>query len=262
MPGHCPHCGWTMLGRPIGGAQRQMADTGLVIMATAVAGACGYLAGSVPFGLVLTRLFGTVDVRSVGSGNIGATNVLRTGRKDLAAATLGLDAAKGAVGILIGVLLADAIAAPLAEGATRSLPAVAAGIGAFLGHCFPVWLGFKGGKGVATYLGVLATWSLIGFGIFAVTWLTVAAVRRISSLAALTGAVTAPLAMLVLGLFANGGNAGDPAPTALQHFATQPAALSGAMGAAVLSALIYWRHHANIARLLAGTEPRIGEKAK
>ena len=195
----------------------------------------GYLLGSIPFGVILTRLMTGEDVRSIGSGNIGATNVLRTGRKDLAFATLILDAGKGAVALLLakymlgGVSHAAEVAGAMAGGA------------AFMGHLFPVWLKFKGGKGVATFFGLLlaACWPL---GLLAgATWLLVAALFRMSSLAALIAAVAAPvyaiLPVAALGL---------PAPTPV-------AALSVFTGV-----LIWVRHHENIARLLKGMEPRIG----
>lgn len=199
----------------------------------ALAAVGGYLLGSIPFGVILTRLVTGEDVRSIGSGNIGATNVLRTGRKDLAFATLILDAGKGAAAFLI------------AQSLFPGAPAIAAVAGgaAFLGHLFPVWLGFKGGKGVATFFGLLlaAAWPL---GLLAgATWLLVAALFRMSSLAALIAAVGAPvyafLPLAALGL---------PAPTPV-------AALS-----VFTAALIWIRHHENIARLLKGTEPRIGAR--
>jgi glycerol-3-phosphate acyltransferase PlsY len=184
----------------------------------------GYLLGSIPFGLVLTRLVGLGDIRKVGSGNIGATNVLRTGRKGLAAATLILDAAKGAVAVLI---------------AQRWGPdmALMAGYGAVAGHLFPVWLGFKGGKGVATTLGVLiaVSWQ-VGLAACA-TWLVIAAVFRYSSLAALVAvAAAAPYGWYI------GGD------IQLAEFA------------AILAVFVWAKHHANIRRLLTGTEPRIGRK--
>ena len=196
----------------------------------ALVAAGGYLLGSVPFGVILTRAGGAGDVRKIGSGNIGATNVLRTGRKDLAIATLLLDAGKGAAALLIARELFDnEVAGAIAGGA------------AFLGHLFPVWLGFKGGKGVATFFGLLlaAAWPL---GLIAgATWLIVAALFRISSLAALVASAAAPLyaiaPLAVVGLPA-------PAPIAVL--------------AAVTAALIWLRHHQNIGRLLKGAEPRIG----
>lgn len=185
----------------------------------------GYALGSIPFGLLLTRLTGAGDLRAIGSGNIGATNVLRTGRKGLAAATLLLDLAKG----LLAVLLA-----------WRWFPEVAglAAIGAMLGHCFPVWLRFKGGKGVATMMGVSLglAWP-VGLA-YAVTWIAMLAVTRISSLAGMTAAVVAPLAA----------------------FATGHADL--ALVLAILAALVLFLHRANIARLRAGTEPRVGGGTK
>lgn len=189
------------------------------------AAAFGYLLGSIPFGLLLTRLAGTADLRSIGSGNIGATNVLRTGRKDLAAATLLLDALKGTA----AVLLAAAWAGPAAG--------LAAGCGAFLGHIFPVWLGFRGGKGVATYLGCLfgAFWPA-GLG-FAAVWLAVAFATRYSSASALTASAAAVILLAAVGQT-------GAATTFLP-----------------LAALLWFSHRANIARLLAGTESRIGAEA-
>ena len=184
----------------------------------------GYLLGSIPFGLVIARALGLGDLRKIGSGNIGATNVLRTGNKPAALATLLLDSGKGA----IAVLLARWLAGPDA--------ALVAGAAAFLGHLFPVWLGFKGGKGVATFLGtVLALdWrlGLIACGL----WLLTAAAGRISSLSALAAAALTP---------------------ALAWWLDGPrmAVVTGFM-----AVLIFIRHHANIGRILAGTEPRIGRK--
>ena len=197
----------------------------------ALAAAGGYLLGSIPFGVILTRVVTGQDVRGIGSGNIGATNVLRTGRKDLAIATLLLDAGKGAAALLIARFLFPEV------------PAVAAiaGGAAFLGHLFPVWLGFKGGKGVATFFGLLlaAAWPL---GLMAgATWLIVAALFRISSLAALVSSAAAPLyALLPLATL------GLPAPAPVLVLA------------AFTAALIWVRHHQNIGRLLKGAEPRIG----
>jgi glycerol-3-phosphate acyltransferase PlsY len=185
--------------------------------------AFGYLLGSIPFGLVVTRAAGLGDVRRIGSGNIGATNVLRTGNKKLAALTLLLDALKGTAAVLIA-------------GRWGQDAAIAAGFGAFLGHLFPVWLGLKGGKGVATYLGVLIGLAWIGALVFAVVWLAVAFATRFSSLAALVAATVTPVARYVLG-----------------H--ADAAALF-----AVLSVIVFVKHRANIGRLLAGTESRIGAK--
>ncbi|MER9555361.1 glycerol-3-phosphate 1-O-acyltransferase PlsY [Mesorhizobium sp. M0323] len=183
----------------------------------------GYLLGSIPFGLLITRAAGLGDVRNIGSGNIGATNVLRTGNKSLAAATLLLDALKGTAAVLI---------------AGRFAPEFGlwAGFGAFLGHLFPVWLGFKGGKGVATYLGVLIGLAWQAALIFAVVWLAVAFLFRYSSLAALTAAVVVPMALYFLST-------------------PQIAGLFAAM-----SLIVIVKHRANIARLLAGTEGKIGAK--
>ncbi|WP_240623279.1 MULTISPECIES: glycerol-3-phosphate 1-O-acyltransferase PlsY [Brevundimonas] len=192
-----------------------------------------YLIGSIPFGVVITRAAGAGDVRAIGSGNIGATNVLRTGRRDLAIATLVLDAGKGAFCFLMAkaILGGDLI------------PALAGGA-AFLGHLFPVWLKFKGGKGVATFFGLVlaAAWPL-GL-IAAVIWLVMAAVFRFSSLASLTAATVTPvIALLPLGML------GLPAPWALVGMLT------------FCGVLIWIRHAENIGRLLKGTESRLGQKA-
>jgi glycerol-3-phosphate acyltransferase PlsY len=182
----------------------------------------GYLLGSIPFGLVLTRLAGVGDIRKIGSGNIGATNVLRTGRKGLAAATVVLDGAKGAAAVLIADQFVDPDIALLA------------GLAAVLGHLFPVWLRFKGGKGVATGLGVLLAASFtVGVAACAV-WLLVAATARMSSLAALAAFAAAPCVALIL-----------------EEFGVVKLAFT-------IAVLVFVRHQANIRRLLAGTEPRIG----
>lgn len=194
----------------------------------------GYLLGSIPFGLVLTRAAGLGDIRNVGSGNIGATNVLRTGRKDIALATLLLDAGKAAIALLLARWFAGM--AGITDEPQMQIGLIAGGA-AFIGHCFPVWLNFKGGKGVATFFGVLfaGIWPL---GIVAgVTWLAVATIFRYSSLAALCAAAIAPIMSLIAGY---------------QWWET--------LFAFVLAALIFWRHSANIARLRAGTEPKIGAK--
>jgi glycerol-3-phosphate acyltransferase PlsY len=185
----------------------------------------GYLLGSIPFGLLLTRAAGLGDIRAIGSGNIGATNVLRTGRKGLAGATLLLDGLKGAAAVLVALWLAGHDAA------------LWAGFGAILGHLFPVWLRFRGGKGAATGYGVLiaAAWP-VGLGAGAI-WLIVARLARVSSLAALASFAAAPI---LAALLANSG------------------VVKLALAIAVL---VFIRHHANIRRLLAGTEPRIGTKA-
>ncbi len=185
--------------------------------------ASGYLLGSIPFGLILTRLTGAGDLRSIGSGNIGATNVLRTGRKGLAAATLLLDMAKGLLAVL------------LAAHWWPSGVALAA-LGAMLGHCFPVWLRFKGGKGVATMMGVALGLAWPAGAVYAGVWLGMLALTRISSLAGISAAASAPLAALAVGR-------GELVPVL-----------------AALAALVLVLHRANIARLLAGTEPRIGAK--
>ncbi|MEX0343875.1 MAG: glycerol-3-phosphate 1-O-acyltransferase PlsY [Rhizobiaceae bacterium] len=184
----------------------------------------GYLCGSIPFGLIVARLGGKGDVRKIGSGNIGATNVLRTGSKGLAALTLVADAAKGAVPVLAGL-------------AWFGLPeAVGGGFGAFIGHLFPVWLGFKGGKGVATYLGVLFALAWQGAAVFGAVWLAVAAVTRFSSLSALIAVVAVPLFLFAIG-----------------HSLV-------AWLFVVLGLIVFAKHHANISRLMAGTETRIGAK--
>lgn len=186
--------------------------------------AIGYVLGSIPFGLLLTRIAGAGDIRSIGSGNIGATNVLRTGRKGLAATTLLFDALKGTAAVVIGKHFFGMDAAILG------------GIGAFLGHLYPAWLGFKGGKGVATYLGVVAALAPVAGLAFAVLWLATAFLTRYSSLSALVAALGVPAVL---------GAIGD----------TRIAAVT-----ALLSAVVFWKHRANIARLRAGTESRIGQK--
>ena len=203
-----------------------------VLIAAAVVG--GYLLGSIPFGVIATRLGGAGDVRSIGSGNIGATNVLRTGRKDLALITLLGDGGKGALAVFIAWLLTRN-AGTQAQALLTSL----AGGSAFLGHLFPVWLKFKGGKGVATFFGTLlaAAWPV---GIAAgATWIVMAALFRISSLAALTAAALAPIYVFLLD---------RPYPIAVM--------------ALFMALLIYVRHKDNIGRLLKGQEPRIGGKKK
>jgi glycerol-3-phosphate acyltransferase PlsY len=189
--------------------------------------AAGYLLGSIPFGVLLTRAFGAGDLRQIGSGNIGATNVLRTGRKELAAATLILDGAKGAV----AVLLARHFVPQLGDHA-----AMIAGAAAMIGHCYPVWLKFRGGKGVATLLGLaLALAWPVGL-VFAAVWLGTVLLLRISSLGGMAGAVAAPVAALAFGY-----------PVY-------------AVGLAGLAVIVLWRHRENIARLRAGSEPRVGAK--
>lgn len=209
----------------------------MLVLYFILAAAGGYLLGSVPFGLVLTRAAGLGDIRTIGSGNIGATNVLRTGRKDIALATLLLDAGKAAIALLLARWIAGAAGA---DNEVQTHAGLVAGAFAFLGHCFPVWLQFKGGKGVATFFGVLLAgiWPL---GIAAgIVWLGVFTIFRISSLAALCAAAVAPLFALVA------------------QFTWPEIAFTF-----VLGALIFWRHSANIERLLAGTEPRsTGKKAE
>jgi acyl phosphate:glycerol-3-phosphate acyltransferase len=184
----------------------------------------GYFCGSIPFGLLLTRWAGTQDLRSIGSGNIGATNVLRTGRRDLAAATLILDALKGT----FAVLIASFVFGPVGG--------LAAAIGAFLGHVFPVWLSFKGGKGVATFLGCLIGVAWPAALVFAIAWLGVAFVTRYSSAAALTASVASPIALFMRG-----------------------PALAGWVF--ILLAILLWiKHRPNIERLLNGSETKIGKK--
>ncbi len=193
------------------------------MIAFSAAALLAYVFGSVPFGLLLTRAAGLGDIRRVGSGNIGATNVLRTGHRALAAATLLLDALKGVAAVLLAALLFGAATAPLAACA------------AVIGHCAPVWLGFRGGKGVATALGVtLALDWRIGLTC-CLAWLLVAGVSRISSAGALAAIVLAPMLAAALRPW--------PVPT----------------GLAVIAVIVVLRHRANIARLLAGSEPRIGQ---
>lgn len=186
--------------------------------------ALGYVCGSIPFGLVLTRAAGTSDLRLIGSGNIGATNVLRTGRKDLATLTLLFDLLKGAVAVLT--------VAHFAPGYSLELFAA---LGAFLGHLFPVWIGFKGGKGVATFLGCLLAVAWQAGLVFIIVWLVIAFLTRYSSAAALIASALTPIVLLVMGQ-------------------TGGALMFGLM------AIIAWaKHRANISRLLAGTESRIGK---
>lgn len=194
------------------------------MMFYALAAIIGYLLGSIPFGLLATRMSGLGDVRSIGSGNIGATNVLRTGRRDLAVITLLGDAGKGAFAVAVAGWLWGYEAA------------MVAGVAAFIGHVFPVWLGFKGGKGVATYIGILLALNWVIGLIFCAVWLLIAFAQRFSSLAALTAAATAPM-------FA---------------FAFADSRLTWAT--IILSIALFITHRENIKRLLAGTESRIGER--
>ena len=186
--------------------------------------AIGYLLGSIPFGLLLTRAFGIGNLRSIGSGNIGATNVLRTGNRTAAALTLLLDGGKGALAVLLARYFAGEDAAQLAA------------LMAFLGHCFPVWLGFRGGKGVATFLGLLLALAWPVGILCCATWLAAVALLRTSSLGALVASALSVPFMLLLG----------------RHDAI-------ALGL-VFTVLIFWRHRGNLHRIAAGTEPRIGQK--
>jgi len=186
----------------------------------------GYLLGSIPFGIVLTKLSGGPDLRSIGSGNIGATNVLRTGNKKLAAATLAGDMLKGTVAVLVGAFLLGGREA-----------ALLAGLGAFIGHLFPVWLNFRGGKGVATYLGVLIGLKFSIALVFAALWLGTAYLSRYSSLSALLASLLTPL---------------------LLWFWVGDARAALLMGA--LTLLLWFMHRENIARLLKGSEGKIGQK--
>jgi acyl phosphate:glycerol-3-phosphate acyltransferase len=184
----------------------------------------GYLLGAIPFGLLLTRFAGAGDLRTIGSGNIGATNVLRTGRKELAALTLILDAAKGAAAVLI----AQAIRADLG---------MVAGLAAFLGHCYPLWLRFRGGKGVATYLGIaLALAWPVGL-VYAAVWLGALALLRYSSVGGLSAALAAPVAAAAWGQF----------QVTIMFIA--------------MTLIVFWKHRENIERLLAGEEPRVGTRS-
>lgn len=184
----------------------------------------GYLLGAIPFGLILTRMFGAGDLRKVGSGNIGATNVLRTGRKGLAVATLLLDMGKGAAAVCIARMILPELA-------------LIGGFAAFLGHCYPVWLKFNGGKGVATMLGISLAFNW-GIGlIFAGVWLGALALSRMSSVGGMTAAVATSIAAFII-------------------FDWHPAKMLGLMATIVL-----WKHRENIARIKEGTEPKVGAKA-
>jgi len=194
----------------------------LLLLAAAL---LGYLFGSIPFGLIITRMAGLGDIRAIGSGNIGTTNVLRTGRKDLAAATLVLDGLKGTAAVLIAGWLWGADAA------------IVAGFAAFIGHIYPVWLRFKGGKGVATFLGLLWAFAWPAALFFMAVWLSVAAITRYSSASALTASALSPIVLLLLG-----------------H-------RREALLFAVLAVILWVMHRANIKRLLSGTESRLGSKA-
>jgi acyl phosphate:glycerol-3-phosphate acyltransferase len=210
--------------RAAGWGLRLTAVNWLVLIGAALA---GYLVGSIPFGLLVTRAGGAADPRSIGSGNIGATNVLRTGRKGLALLTLLLDSGKGAVVALVFNTLFPDIQSP-------SLPAIVAGVAAFIGHVYPVWLRFKGGKGVATMLGVaLALYWPCGLA-FAAMWLIAFFSTRHSSVGGMAAAVITPVAAAVL----------------LRSDLT--------LAFLLLTLIVLWKHRGNIERLLAGTEPRFG----
>ena len=196
-------------------------QTEILWTAPALAMLIGYLLGSIPFGIILTRLGGAGDLRSIGSGNIGATNVLRTGRKGLAAATLLLDLLKGAGAVLLVAHLWPG-EGPLAA------------VGAFVGHCYPVWLRFRGGKGVATLMGIVVALHWPAGLVYAAVWLGLLATVRISAVAGMAAAISAPLAMALFGRF----------DLVLMLLA--------------LALLVIWKHGDNIERLLDGTEPRIG----
>lgn len=199
--------------------------TEIIWQMPALALALGYLLGAIPFGLLLTRFAGVGDVRAIGSGNIGATNVLRTGRKSLAAATLVLDALKGAAAVWIGEAIAPGGGGLLG------------GAAAFIGHCYPVWLGFRGGKGVATFGGVaFGLWWPLGL-IYLAIWIGVLAITRYSSAGGLVAALVTPVIAFWTGR-------------------TEIGLLFVA-----LALIVFWKHRGNIARLLAGTEPRIGRKS-
>ncbi len=201
-----------------------------LIVAYVLPAAVGYLLGSIPFGLLLTRFAGLGDIRSIGSGNIGATNVLRTGHKGLAALTLLLDGLKGTLAVWLGYKIG-------AEFGLATDGALLAGLSAFLGHIFPVWLGFKGGKGVATYIGVIGGLAWPGALIFCAAWLGTALITRYSSASALVASITTPILLFALG-----------------HVPESLLAL-------LMTLLLLWKHSANISRLFKGEEPKIGAKA-
>ncbi len=187
---------------------------------------CGYLAGSIPFGMIVARLFRLGDLRQIGSGNIGATNVLRTGNKLAALTTLLLDVLKGAAPVWIFL------------STSGDLAAQAAGLGAFLGHCFPVWLRFRGGKGVATWFGIMLAIHPLTWAALCLTWLAAAALTRISSVGALAAAASGPLWLIVFDRW------------------------EAVLLAIILGVLVWLRHHANIRRILRGEEPRIGRRSR
>lgn len=208
----------------VGGVRGKPLPSEIVWMPPAAAILLGYLLGSIPFGVLLTRWAGAGDLRQIGSGNIGATNVLRTGRKGLAAATLLLDLAKGAVAVLLAGWLLPGTA-------------VLAGMGAFLGHCYPVWLRFKGGKGVATLMGIVVALHWPSGLVYAAVWLGLLGALRISSLAGMTAAISAPVSAAFWGR------------------------IDLVLLLLALAMIVLWKHRENIERLLNGTEPRIGKKS-
>lgn len=197
--------------------------TEIIWMPAAAALLLGYLLGSIPFGVLLTRMGGAGDLRQIGSGNIGATNVLRTGRKGLAAATLLLDLAKGAAAVLLASWLLPGTA-------------ILAGVAAFFGHCYPVWLRFRGGKGVATLMGIVVALHWPSGLIYAAVWLGLLGALRISSLAGITAAISAPVATAFWGR------------------------IDLVLPLLALALIVLWTHRENIDRLLSGTEPRVGKK--
>lgn len=208
-----------------------------ILIYTPIAFGVGYLLGSIPFGLIFARIAG-VDLRSVGSGNIGATNVLRTGKKSIAFLTLLFDVLKAIVAVWLIQILQESVN-PIYETSYYLYAAV----GAFLGHCFPVWLKFNGGKGVATYFGLLMILSPLVFFICAISWLATFAITRVSSISSLTISVVAPATTFILVYFF--------ARSDYEHFLVQ----------LILSSLLIWRHHQNISRIIKGTEPKFGSKS-
>jgi glycerol-3-phosphate acyltransferase PlsY len=205
-----------------------------LLIGVAVHFLAGYLFGSIPFGLIFTRMAGLGDIRAIGSKNIGATNVLRTGRKDIAIATLLADMLKGTIAVLLALYIASDPQTSILE---RNLGALVAGFGAFIGHVFPAWLKFRGGKGVATYIGVLLGFFWPAALAFCAIWLLIAFASRYSSLSALIAAALTPFIL---------------------YFAV---GVQAAGFFAIMSLILIAKHHANISRLLAGTETKIGKNA-
>lgn len=193
-----------------------------MMMILAIVG--GYLLGSIPFGIVITRMMGLGDLRQIGSKSIGATNVLRTGNKGAALATLILDSGKGGIAVLLASAFLSPSVAPLA------------GLAAFVGHCYPVWLSFRGGKGIATLLGILLALNFWAGLAACATWLAVAVLTRISSVSGMSAAVSAPVWLAIFGRW------------------------DAVLAACLMAAIVIWRHRENISRLKAGIEPRIGRK--